>query len=181
MLLVENVRCTTGAGREVRDVELVVPRGQRRGLIVADAALRRTIIDLLAGRLAPEEGRVRVDGMDPIADAELLAARLWAPQAPLIATSPVTSEDRDDLSDLGSVAHLAHLAVDARADVWLLDEPAAGLPPHRAAALLRVLVDLHAAHRPTVLISSAHRAVLEPAVERVSELQVREVAVPGAG
>ncbi len=76
MLLLEHLTVSTGNGRKLEGVDLVVRRGERHGAVATDPRVRAAVIELLLGRRRPDRGRVRVDGLDPVCDAELLAGRI---------------------------------------------------------------------------------------------------------
>ena len=97
MLLLEDVIVEIGDRRILDRVRLAVRRGERFGVVATTTAEQDTILSLLAGRRAPTAGRVRIDGLDPVEDAELLTGRIAEdPQAPptadvLLVTTAATS------------------------------------------------------------------------------------------
>ncbi len=76
MLLFEECTIHAGEGRWLEGVDLVVRRGERFGVVVTERTVRSAIVALLTGEAVPERGRVRVDGLDPVADADLLHGRV---------------------------------------------------------------------------------------------------------
>lgn len=97
MLLLEDVTVEVGDRRILDRVRLAVRRGERFGVVAATPGEQATILSLLAGRRAPTAGRVRIDGLDPVGDAEVLTGRVAEdPQGPvtadvLLVTTPTTS------------------------------------------------------------------------------------------
>jgi len=76
VLLLEDLTIPADHSRWLEGVDVVVRRGERYGLVVSDHVVRSAIVALLAGHTVPERGRVRVDGLDPVADADLLQGRV---------------------------------------------------------------------------------------------------------
>jgi ABC-type methionine transport system ATPase subunit len=76
VLLLEDV-VATAAGRRVLDgAQLAVRRGEHMGVLAVGPAERQVLIDLLSGARAPDAGRVRVDGLDPVREASALRGRI---------------------------------------------------------------------------------------------------------
>ena len=70
-----------GAVEAVRDVNLTIRRGEIFGLIGPDGAGKTTIMRMLAGVLSPDAGRIRLDGIDMVADPEQARSRIsYMPQ-----------------------------------------------------------------------------------------------------
>jgi hypothetical protein len=76
MLLLEGVTAEADGRRVLDGLDLAVRRGERFGVVSDDHAALHTLVALLVGERTPTAGRVRVDGLDPVRDAELLAERL---------------------------------------------------------------------------------------------------------
>lgn len=57
------------AGAVLRDISLAVPKGGRIGLVGRTGSGKSTVLDLLMGLLAPQQGTLAIDGM-PLADAQ---------------------------------------------------------------------------------------------------------------
>lgn len=60
----------------LRDVSLHVPRGMAVGLVGPTGAGKTTLLKLAAGALRPDDGRVRVNGLDPVRDRKRLAGQV---------------------------------------------------------------------------------------------------------
>ena len=84
VIRVQNVTRRYGSKRALDDVSLEVPRGVVLGLVGANGAGKTTLIKHILGLLRPRPGRVRVFGLDPVAGAVKVLARLG-----------YLSEDRD--------------------------------------------------------------------------------------
>ncbi len=63
---VENVSKSFGTVRALSHVSLTVKRGQVFGLVGVNGAGKTTLIQHLLGAYRPEEGMVRVFGLDPV-------------------------------------------------------------------------------------------------------------------
>ena len=64
MLEVEDLYLAYGALPAVAGVSLRLERGERHALIGPNGAGKTSLFDLLAGRLRPDRGRIRLDGRD---------------------------------------------------------------------------------------------------------------------
>jgi ABC-2 type transport system ATP-binding protein len=65
-----------GSTDAVVDLSLTIEEGEMFGLIGPDGAGKTTTIRLLCGLLAPDSGRARVLGLDPVADHRALTASI---------------------------------------------------------------------------------------------------------
>jgi ABC-2 type transport system ATP-binding protein len=76
--LVKSFRSAEGPVRAVRGVDVSIARGETVALLGPNGAGKSTTIDMLLGLAEPDEGRVRVFGMDPTAaiDAGAVGAML---------------------------------------------------------------------------------------------------------
>lgn len=66
LLSVENVSISYGAKNIVKDISLEVPHGQTFGLIGLNGAGKTTIIKTLVGLRPVNEGKVTIEGRDPL-------------------------------------------------------------------------------------------------------------------
>lgn len=141
MLLLEDVTVEVGDRRLLDRVRLAVRRGERFGVVASSSGEQAAILSLLAGRREPTAGRVRIDGLDPVEDAELLTGRV-----------------AEDPQGAGS------------ADVLLLTTPGPSLAawPWARAAGGRDAVP--AAPHPTVLLVTADAAQARAVCDRVAVL-----------
>lgn len=76
MIVLDEVTVRFGELRALDGVSLAIRRGEVMGLLGAAGAGKSTLLALLAGRLRPHLGRVRIDGLDPVTDAVALRQRL---------------------------------------------------------------------------------------------------------
>lgn len=67
-VLVENLAKRYGDAVAVDDVSLTVAPGEVLGVLGVNGAGKTTLIELIAGLRAPDRGRVRVLGLDPLRD-----------------------------------------------------------------------------------------------------------------
>ncbi len=70
MITVQGLTKTYGAKTVVDDVSFDVAEGETFGLLGPNGAGKTTIVETIAGLRRPDAGRVRVAGLDPVADAE---------------------------------------------------------------------------------------------------------------
>ncbi|GAA2083545.1 ABC transporter ATP-binding protein [Aeromicrobium tamlense] len=73
---VRGLTCTYGDFTAVRDLDLTVRRGELFALLGTNGAGKTTTMETLEGHRAADAGRVRVLGMDPVADRARLRPRL---------------------------------------------------------------------------------------------------------
>jgi ABC-2 type transport system ATP-binding protein len=76
LLQIEGLRVRRGARTVLHDVQLRVARGEVCGLLGPNGAGKTTTIAAALGLLAPEAGRVRLLGEDPLAAPDALRARV---------------------------------------------------------------------------------------------------------
>jgi ABC-type multidrug transport system fused ATPase/permease subunit len=72
-----------GAGFTLREVDLVIARGERVGIVGTTGSGKSTLLDLLMGLLAPTKGAIRVDGtaLEPATRAAWQAQIAHVPQS----------------------------------------------------------------------------------------------------
>ena len=187
-LELENVACVRGGCEIFRDVSLRLSAGEALELRGANGCGKTSLLRILAGLLAPSRGRVMLRGnsappcclahenalkRDATAEANLRfwAAFLGAPPAALqraiemfrlrlLLPTPVAWLSVGQRRRLA----LARLCL-SDADLWLLDEPAAGLDEQARACLGAVL----AAHRRAggLVVAATHADLPLPAAERL--------------
>lgn len=66
----QHLRKYYGEARAVDDVSLTVDRGEIFGILGPNGAGKTTTVEMIAGLRTPDSGRVRVHGLDPLADRE---------------------------------------------------------------------------------------------------------------
>ena len=148
MLLLEGVIAEAGTRRVLDGLDLAVPRGDCFGVVGSDLDALRTLVELLAGRRTPAAGRVRIDGLDPIDNAEVLVGR--------VVVDVVTSAAQP--LDAGG------------ADVWLVVDGRADAGPTDRAALAARLDTLHRGLHRTVLFATADRELAAAVCGRLAFL-----------
>ncbi|MGN8026422.1 ABC transporter ATP-binding protein [Microbacterium sp. 22242] len=81
-ILVEDVARSFGSVHAVRGASLHAAEGRITGLVGPNGAGKTTLLLMLASLLAPDRGRIRIDGIDPVADP-VDARRVlgWMPDA----------------------------------------------------------------------------------------------------
>lgn len=76
VIQIENLSRRFGQKTALDDVTLLLPRGKVYGLVGANGAGKTTIIRHVLGLLRAERGRVRVLGMDPVAEPVAVLSRI---------------------------------------------------------------------------------------------------------
>jgi ABC-type multidrug transport system fused ATPase/permease subunit len=172
-LELENVAFEHQPGLGLRGASLSVERGKWIGIKGASGAGKTTLIDLIAGLLAPEQGRIRVDGAT--LDAELLerwrAGLAYAGQEGTVFNDTV----RGNLLAEGAIADeaalwdslsLVGLAERVRALAGCLDEPVGDRGSQLSGGERQRLILARALlRRPSLLILDEATAALDPASE----------------
>ncbi len=64
VLATQSVRKSFGSLEVARDVSIELPRGARHALIGPNGAGKTTLINLITGQLAPDSGRILLEGVD---------------------------------------------------------------------------------------------------------------------
>ena len=64
VLATQSVRKSFGSLEVARDVSIELPRGARHALIGPNGAGKTTLINLITGQLAPDSGRILLEGAD---------------------------------------------------------------------------------------------------------------------
>lgn len=105
-------------GYALRDIDLVIPKGARVGLVGETGSGKSTMLDILMGLLDPTSGAVRIDGqvLDDRNRANWQAQIAHVPQAIYLADSSIAvniafgeSDDALDRARVGDAARRAHL------------------------------------------------------------------------
>lgn len=81
-IVATNLRRSFGPVHAVRDVSLHARPGRVTGLVGPNGSGKTTLLLMLASLLAPDEGTIRVGGIDPMVDPQAARALLgWMPDA----------------------------------------------------------------------------------------------------
>ncbi len=180
---VERVSRSFGNVHAVNNLSFTAPRGQVTALVGPNGCGKSTLMLMLASLLAPDRGRVLIDGIDPAVNSPAVRARVgWMPDQfgawdslrvaeVLQVTGQAYFQKRDelnariegllDLLDLGSLA----------------EQPAHVLSrgQKQRLGLARTLV-----HNPSVLVLDEPASGLDPASRRRLLHVVRDAAAHGA-
>jgi ABC-type multidrug transport system fused ATPase/permease subunit len=121
-----------GGAFELRDVDVVIRRGESVGIVGRSGAGKSTLVDLLLGLLEPTEGRVTVDGADIRGRLAAWQARIgYVPHVPFLVEGSLRENiafgvepDRVDAGRLATAVRLARLEEVVAALPHGLDSPA---------------------------------------------------------
>jgi ABC-2 type transport system ATP-binding protein len=193
----------------LRGCTLAVPEGRVVGLVGPNGAGKTTLLHLAVGLLAPTSGSIRVLGANPadgpvqlgrvgfVAQDTPVYARLSVAQHlrmgawlnprwdRKLAESRVEQLGLDPRQRAGTLsggqrAQLAlTLAIAKRPECLILDEPAASLDPVARREFLRSLMEIVAAQRVSVVLSSHLVADLERVCDYLVVLNASRVQVAG--
>lgn len=90
-----------GETRAISDLTFSIEKGQVVGFLGLNGAGKSTALKILAGFLLPTSGSVRIDGVDTVADPEVLRARIgFLPERPAL---------YDEMTVSGFLTYLARL------------------------------------------------------------------------
>jgi ABC-type multidrug transport system ATPase subunit len=117
VLALERVTRTFGDVMAVASLSLEVAAGEVVGLLGHNGAGKTTTVRLLAGLLEPDVGRVRVLGLDPIADGTLVRQQLGVLPADPVVDARLTG--RANLRFAADVFGLEHDHLDDRIEAAL--------------------------------------------------------------
>lgn len=114
MLQVADVAFAYGDQPVLHGVSFAVPRGQILGLLGPNGSGKTTLLRIMAGTLAPQQGRVRIDGADVTAMSRREAARRIAvvPQE----THTTFDFTVEDIVLMGRYPHLGAFALEGPDD-----------------------------------------------------------------
>jgi ABC-2 type transport system ATP-binding protein len=193
----------------LRDCTLAIPEGKVVGLVGPNGAGKTTLLHLAVGLLAPTSGSIRVLGANPAdGPAQLGRVGFVAQDTPVYARLTVAQHLRmgawlnpgwdTEIADSrirqlgldlrqragtlsgGQRAQLAlTLAVAKRPECLILDEPLASLDPLARREFLRSLMEIVAAQRLSVVLSSHLIADLERVCDYLVVLLASRVQVAG--
>jgi ABC-type multidrug transport system ATPase subunit len=76
MIDVKHMSKAYGAVQALKDVSCRIEEGEIIGLLGPNGAGKTTMIKILTGYLQPDEGQVRVDGLDVLADTLAVQQRI---------------------------------------------------------------------------------------------------------
>jgi ABC-type multidrug transport system ATPase subunit len=193
----------------LRDCSLRLPAGRIAALVGPNGAGKTTLLHLAVGLLRPDAGTVRVSGLDPRGDTEVLGQIGFVAQdtplyrdftaAELITMGGKLNRRwdaalaRHRLAELGIPTDLAvgklsggqraqvalGLALAKRPRLLLLDEPIASLDPLARREFLQALMGAVGDGDTTVLLSSHLLADLERTCDHLIVLQAGQVQLSG--
>lgn len=182
-IVAEHVSRAFGAVQAVHDLSVTAPRGAVTALVGPNGCGKSTFMLMLASLLAPDAGRVLVDGIDPAVDSSAVRARVgWMPDQFGAWDSLRVTEVLDvmgrayGLSAAGLRQRVDHL-LDLLDLSTLAQQPAHVLSrgQKQRLGLARALV-----HEPSVLILDEPASGLDPASRRRLLQVVRGAAEGGA-
>ncbi|AXK46238.1 ABC transporter ATP-binding protein [Brachybacterium saurashtrense] len=182
-VVAEHVSRSFGTVQAVHDLSFTAPRGAVTALVGPNGCGKSTLMLMLASLLAPDDGRVLIDGIDPAADSSAVRERVgWMPDQ-------FGAWDSLRVAEVLEVMGRAYFrpAAPLRTRVAELLEtmdlvPLAQQPAHvlsrgqkQRLGLARALI-----HEPQVLILDEPASGLDPASRRRLLRVVRRYAADGA-
>ena len=178
MLLTAEDAALAYRGRRVLDgVDLALAPAETVALLGPNGAGKTTLMRLLAGRLRPDTGRIRVAGRDPHADRAVRAAIGWVPQEIALYDRLTVAENLGVFASLAGVPRSGRRAAVAAALALAEIEPVAGRLVGQLSGGYRRRVNLAASlmnrpplvllDEPTQGVDLAARAAIHAVLQRL--------------
>jgi ABC-2 type transport system ATP-binding protein len=197
-----------GAALALDGLSLTLKRGEVAALLGPNGAGKSTAVALLTGRLRPDQGRVRLFGLDPVRPAGRLRLGVMLQEVGMPAGVTVAElidlhrgyypepRERAEIVDLAGLAGLERrrcaalsggqqrrlqfaLAISGRPDLLVLDEPSAGLDVEARRALWDA-VRAESLRGASILLATHHLEEAEALAERILILDRGRLLADGA-
>jgi ABC-2 type transport system ATP-binding protein len=172
------------AGRAaVRDLDLTLERGQVLGLLGVNGAGKSTTLSMIAGALAPDGGRILLEGED-LAEQPTLARRLvgWLPERAPLWQELTVGEHLDAHGRLrglkGAALKQARTRMVERLELAPLEHRLAGVLSQGQRQRLGLACAL--LHQPALLVLDEPGNALDPVQVAALRALIREQAAAGA-
>ena len=182
MFQVEGLVKSYGSLRAVDGVSFSVAKGELYGLLGPNGAGKTTIMSMLSGLLAPDEGRIRFDGIDLAAEPLKVKAQLGVvPQEPALYEN---LSARENLSFWGGLYGLSGASLKQAVDrvlelVGLTDRAKDPVKQYSGGMKRRINLALGLVHGPRAVLMDEPTVGIDPQA-RLNILEaVRQVAAAG--
>ncbi len=173
---IDALRKVYGAVTAVDDLTISIDEGELFGLLGPNGAGKTTTIEVLTGQIVPDDGGVRVLGIDPVEDPTGVRERVGI--LPEQESPPSFLTPREYFEFVGAIRELPDETVDERIDSWAsrlafaekLDTLAADLSRGQQQ---KVMIAGAFLHEPSLVFIDEPLANLDPIIqERVKEFLV---------
>lgn len=178
IISVQGIKKSYGATAAVSGVSLEVRRGEIFGIVGPNGAGKTTIVECIASLRSPDQGRIRVLGLDPIADVRAVRERVGVQlqQSALPARLRVVEALRLFASYYPDPADIESLLTD-----WQLsDKRDAAVASLSGGQRQRLFIALALVGSPEVVVLDELTTGLDPEVRRVTWQLVRKLQDQGA-
>ena len=173
---IDSLRKTYGPVTAVDDLTFSIDEGELFGLLGPNGAGKTTTIEVLTGQVVPDDGQVRVLGIDPVDEPTRVRDRVGI--LPEQESPPSFLTPREYFEFVGAIRELPDATVDDRIDTWAsrlafaekLDTLAADLSRGQQQ---KVMIAGAFLHEPSVVFIDEPLANLDPIMqERVKQFLV---------
>ncbi|MEO1128823.1 MAG: ABC transporter ATP-binding protein [Planctomycetota bacterium] len=177
MIEVEDVHKKYGSLHAVRGVRLSIRAGQIVGILGPNGAGKTTVVRMIAGTLPPSAGRVRIAGLDAIAETQRVRRKLgYLPESNPLYPEMRVADYVSHRARLYATPHTADAVARALKRCWLDDVATRRIGQLSKGYRQRVGLAAALVHEPEILILDEPTTGLDPSQIAETRELIRSLA-----